>query len=217
MALFSRQKKRTLEEMSDEALIIAFNRGRSEAFAHIMSRFERPLFFFILKRVQNEEIARDLLQDTFMKLTQHAHRYDPKSPLSAWLYTIAKNCSIDHLRRRRFREVSLDAPLGSTEDFSFHQILRDDSPSALEVAEGHEFAKRLDEALMEINPKQREIFILREVRGLKFVEIAEALDISENTVKSRMRYALESLRKQLSDFMPTPHGQTVFANEEESR
>lgn len=217
MALFARRRERSLDQMSDEELIETFNQGRADAFAHIMNRFERPLFFYILRRVQQEEVARDLLQDTFMKLTQHAHRYEPGSPLSAWLYTIARNTSIDYLRKRRHREVSLDAPIGSTEDFSFHQVLSDEGPTAPQIVEGVEFARRLDEALKEINPDQRDIFILREVHGLKFVEIAETLEISENTVKSRMRYALESLRKQLSDFVPTVQTEPSFVSEEESR
>ena len=218
MALFRRRRReRPLDQMNDEELLMAFNQGHADAFAHIMNRFERPLFYYILRRVQHEETARDVLQDTFMKLTQHAHRYNADSSLSAWLYTIARNRSIDFLRKKRHREVSLDEPLGQSEGFSFHQILRDKGPSALDRVEGAEFARRLDDALKEINPDQRDIFILREVHGLKFIEIAETLEISENTVKSRMRYALEALRKHLADFMPNVQKENVFTSEEESR
>ena len=216
MALFSRRRKTSLDLMSDEELIGAYNGGRADAFAMLVNRFERPLFFYILKRVHQEEAARDILQDTFMKLTQHAHRYEAGSPLSAWLYTIARNRSIDYLRKRKHREVSLDAPLGGSNDYSFHQVLKDQSPSAYERTAGKEFTERLDGALREINPDQREIFILRELHGLKFIEIADALKISENTVKSRMRYALEALRRELSDFMPSVP-ETLQSVKEESR
>lgn len=216
LALFSRRRQRSLETMSNEELILEFNAGRADAFALIINRLERPLFIYILKRIQNEESARDILQDTFMKLSQHAHRYDPSSPLTAWLYTIARNRCIDFLRKKRLKEVSLDAPLGSEDNYSFHHLIADKSPSSLDKLAGQEFAERLDSALNTINPDQREIFVLREIHGLKFIEIAETLDLSENTVKSRMRYALDALRKQLIDFIPETNDFHKL-KEEESR
>jgi len=201
--IFSRRRRRSLDNLSNEELIIEFNSGRLEAFELLVSRFERPLFFYALRRMQNDEAARDVVQETLIKLTQHAHRYDPTSPLSAWLYTIARNKCIDYLRKRRYREVSMDQSLNSDDEVNLHNFLHDDGPQSSERAEAKEIAERIDEALQEINPDQREIFLLREVHGLKFIEIAELLSISENTVKSRMRYALESLRKHLDDFVPT--------------
>jgi RNA polymerase sigma-70 factor (ECF subfamily) len=81
-----------------------------------------------------------------------------------------------------------------------------------------EFLARLEQALNEINPDQREIFLLRNIHGLKFNEIAETLSLSENTVKSRMRYALDSLKRQLSDFVPQLESSTsltALAKEEQ--
>ena len=201
--IFSRRRRRSLDSLSNEELIAEFNQGRLEAFELLVNRFERPLFFYTLRRIQNDEAARDVVQETFLKLTQHAHRYDPNSPLSAWLYTIARNKCIDYLRKRRHREVSIDQSIGADEDVNLHYFLQDDGPDGVELAEAREIALRIDTALQEINSDQREIFLLREVHGLKFVEIADLLSISENTVKSRMRYALESLRKHLDDFVPT--------------
>ena len=204
--IFSRRRRRSLDNLSNEELIEEFNSGRLEAFELLVNRFERPLFFYALRRIQNDEAARDVVQETLIKLTQHAHRYDPTSPLSAWLYTIARNKCIDYLRKRRYREVSIDQSLTSDDEVNLHNFLRDDGPQSGERTEAKEIAERIDEALQGINPDQREIFLLREVHGLKFIEIAELLSISENTVKSRMRYALESLRKHLDDFVPTlPH------------
>ena len=216
MAFFSRRRQQPLESLTNEALIKEFNKGRADAFALIINRLERPLFLYILKRVQNEEMARDILQDTFMRLTQHAHRYDDKSPLTAWLYTIARNRSIDYLRKKKHKEISIDAPLKGEDNFTLHNLLKDQSPDSSDIIAGEEFAQRLDVALDQINPDQKKIFILREIHGLKFVEIAEFLELSENTVKSRMRYALDSLRKQLSDFMPHL-AQTTNLSEEEHR
>ena len=201
--IFSRRRKISLDRLSNEELVSEFNSGRVEAFELVVNRFERPLFFYALRRIQDNEAARDVVQETFLKLTQHAHRYDPNSPLSAWLYTITRNKCIDYLRKRRYREVSMDQSLGSDDEVSLHYFLKDDGPNSSEKAEAREIASRIDEALQEINPDQREIFLLREVHGLKFIEIAELLSVSENTVKSRMRYALEALRKQLDDFVPT--------------
>ena len=191
-----------MDSMTNEELICEFNQGRAEAFALIINRTERPLLLFILKRVQNEEVARDILQDTFMKLAQHAHRYDPNSSLGAWLYTIARNRTVDYLRKRKHQLMSLDAPINGDESLSLHHLIKASSIGAPEQIEHQEFLHRLNQALQDINPDQREIFLMRNLQGLKFNEIAEALSLSENTVKSRMRYALESLKKQLSDFIP---------------
>ena len=201
--IFSRRRKRSFESLSNEDLITEFNSGRVEAFEMLVNRFERPLFFYALRRIQNDEAARDVVQETFLKLTQHAHRYDPTSPLSAWLYTITRNKCIDYLRKRRYREVSMDQSINSDEEVNLHYFLKDDGPHGSAQAEAQEIAVRIDEALQEINSDQREIFLLREVHGLKFIEIADLLSVSENTVKSRMRYALEALRKHLNDFVPT--------------
>lgn len=206
LGMFTRKRRRALDSLTNEELIAEFNEGREAAFELIVQRFERPLFFYALRRVQNEEGARDIVQETFLKLIQHAHRYNPSSPLSAWLYTITRNKCIDLLRKRRHREVSIDQPLKSGEEVNLHTFLKDEGPDNSELTEAREIATRIDQALSEINPDQREIFLLREVHGLKFVEIAELLSISENTVKSRMRYALETLRCHLDDFVPTlPH------------
>jgi RNA polymerase sigma-70 factor (ECF subfamily) len=175
------------------------------AFTLIVQRFERPLFFYALRRVQNEEVARDVTQEVFLKLTEHAHRYNPEVPLAAWLYTVARNKCIDYLRKKRYREVSLDKPMFEDGKGGMHEVIPDQTPSTSSLVEAGEIASRLDEALMNINAQQRETFMLREVHGLKFIEIAELLEISENTVKSRMRYALEALRLHLDDFASTLH------------
>ena len=203
LAIFSRRRRKPLEQLEDSELLQAFNDGYAEAFSLLVSRFERPLFFFIVRRVQDEELARDILQDTFMKLSQHAHNYDSSSPVSAWLYTIARNRSIDHLRKRKHKELSLDQPLKDGESATLGTLLADQSATSQDRAEAREIAERIDQALDEINRDQKESFILREVHGLQFNEIAQLLSISENTVKSRYRYALEGLRKRLHDYVPT--------------
>ena len=98
--------------------------------------------------------------------------------------------------------MSLDAPIKGEQSLSLHHLLKAGGAEASEQVEHQEFLQRLNQALQDINPDQREIFLMRNLQGLKFNEIADALSLSENTVKSRMRYALESLKKQLSDFIP---------------
>lgn len=202
-ALLSRRRRQPLDQLTDSELIIAFNQGRADAFNMIVNRFERPLYFYILRRVQSEEQARDILQDTFMKLGEHALKYDPTSPLSAWLYTIARNRCIDHLRKKRWRLISTSEPIGHEGSLTIGDTLPDLNPGITDLVESKEAAQRIDLALEEINPDQREVFVFRYVHGLQFNEIADLLSVSENTVKSRMRYALQALRAQLADYLPT--------------
>ena len=204
LSVFSRRRKRkaTLDKLSNEELISEYNQGRIGAFEELVNRFERPLFFYALRRVQDDETARDVVEESFIKLTKHAPRFDPAAPLAAWLYTVTRNKCIDILRKRR-PVTSLDQSIFDDNKTGRHEILPDKNPSTVARVEASEIASRLDEALEKINVQQRETFMLREVHGLKFIEIAELLNISENTVKSRMRYALEALRSNLHDFAAT--------------
>jgi RNA polymerase sigma-70 factor (ECF subfamily) len=118
------------------------------------------------------------------------------------MYTIARNLCVDHSRRARHRQaLSLDQPL-STEGNGrrLGDVVADKGQAVDRQAIGRELRERLQQAIDSLGEDQREVFLMREYLGLPFKEIAEITGCPENTVKSRMRYALEKLREQLEEY-----------------
>ena len=141
--------------------------------------------------------AEDLAQETFLRIVKGAAAWEQRARFQTWLYTIARNLCVDASRRDRFRRAdSLDQTGPDDEPHLVDSV----AGSEIDPARGAESARLrpvLQKALLGLPVEQREVFILREQAGLPFKEIAQTVGVNENTVKSRMRYALEGLRKAL--------------------
>lgn len=193
-----------IEEMSDEDLMLSYADGHVDAFEELVSRHERPLFHFILRSCGNRDRAEEILQEVFLRVIKYSDSYKPTAKFTTWVYTIARNLCIDKARKRsRATEISLDEPRGSDPDGqTLGERLADGGASAAHVEyDRGAFRERLMAALDELPDEQREVFMLREFSGLKYREIAEAVGCKVPTVKSRMRYALETLRGHLADYL----------------
>jgi RNA polymerase sigma-70 factor (ECF subfamily) len=181
----------------------AYQGGEKAAFAELVARHEKPLWNFLRRLVRDEAAAEDLLQETFMRVVRNAAQWRADAKFSTWLYTIARNLSVDHARRATHRKaVSLDGhsqQRDSDPDRRLHDAVPGHEPGAERRALNREFAGRLDLAIAALPDAQREVFVMREVLDMPFAEIAKAVGVSEPTVKSRMRYALEALRTALSE------------------
>lgn len=187
----------------DEALMQAFCKGDASSFETLVARHQRGVYNFLLRSVGQKARAEELLQEVFLRVVRAKARYTPSAKFTTWLYSIARNLCVDESRRAKFRKhQSLDAPRkgsdGDQGSAMISSIPSKDVPTD-EAAEAPTIRKRLSEAVSKLPVEQREVFLLRQVSGLSFREIAETVDIPENTVKSRMRYALEKLRSELGD------------------
>ncbi len=189
--------------MADEKLMLAFGRGNHEAFTVLLTRHQHAIYRFILRQVHHPTLAEDMAQDVFLRVCKNAATYTEQAKFTTWLYTIARNLCIDHIRRSAGRfEQSLDHnPHDEDDERSPLDSLRDQHTlsAAGELVRG-EFRNKLDHALGLIPTEQREVFLMREIAGLKFREIGDIMGVSENTIKSRMRYALEALRGHLAEY-----------------
>jgi RNA polymerase sigma-70 factor, ECF subfamily len=188
-------------DRSDEELMLAYQRGEVHAFEALMHRHRGPVFNFILRFTGDRARAEDLLQEAWLKVVRGASDYQPRARFTTWLYTLARNLCVDSSRKERYRKTeSLDAPArGQEEGRTLAEALPDSR--ALPDREAHHARLRplLEKVLGTLPAEQREVFCLREFAGIPFREIAEVTGASENTVKSRMRYALEALRRRLSE------------------
>lgn len=190
-----------LEETSDEDLLGLFNQGDARAFEVLLSRYERPIYNFVLRSVRDRDRAHDLVQDVFLKVVQRANQFKGDSKLSTWLYTIARNLCIDHSRKMVFRRHrSLDAPVREDEGGTMLDRVEGKELGADRGTISNELQTLIAGAVEDLPDDQREVFLMRQVQGLPFKEIAKVVGVPENTVKSRMRYALERLQEALSEY-----------------
>lgn len=182
--------------------MIAYQHGDVAAFAELVARHEKPLWTYLRRFVRDAETAEDLLQETFLRVITHAPSYRPTAKFSTWVYTIGRNLCTDHARGMLHRRaLSLDgqAEARDSEPPSLGARIAGRERGGEAALMDREAGAQIAEALDALPIEQREVFLMREVMALSFAEIAAAVGASEPTVKSRMRYALESLRAALGE------------------
>ncbi|HET9555438.1 MAG TPA: RNA polymerase sigma factor [Anaeromyxobacteraceae bacterium] len=183
---------------TDEQLMRKFQRGDARAFETLMRRHRTKVHSFLCRLVGDRARAEDLLQETFLRVVKGAAGWEPRAAVRTWLFAIARNLAADEARRRVFRETEpLDAP-GPGGDPRPEPAEVDPARAPDEAAGDALVRPRLEAAIRALPAEQREVFLLREHAGLSFPEIAEATGANENTVKSRLRYALLALRERLA-------------------
>jgi RNA polymerase sigma-70 factor (ECF subfamily) len=190
--------------MGDEDLLDRFIAGDATAFGILLARYQRPLYNFMLRNVRDAEAAADLLQELFSRVIERGHDFNRSSKFSTWLYAIARNLCIDHGRRMTHRRhASLDASNGASGESAgaaWVERIAGDGPDAERQATSKDLRERIASAVESLPEDQREVFLMRQLQQMPFAEIALVVGVSENTVKSRMRYALERLQHALADY-----------------
>ena len=192
-----------LEGVGDEALLREYQAGDRAAFAELLARHRRPVYNFILRYLGDRNQAEDLLQEVFLRIVQGAGDFKGESKFTTWLYTIARNLCIDTARKMVFRRhASLDGttPGEDGEGPSLMDRIPHGGAAVDREAIGKELQPQLARAVEALVHEQREVFVMREYLNLPFKEIASIVGVPENTVKSRMRYALEKLRESLAEY-----------------
>ncbi|MBM3907576.1 MAG: sigma-70 family RNA polymerase sigma factor [Gemmatimonadetes bacterium] len=189
-----------LPNLPDADVARLAQQGREPAFRELVRRYERPVFSLVFRMVRDTATAEDLAQDTFIKVLNHIDKYRPEFKFSSWLFKIANNVAIDHLRRRHLDTISMDgAPNAATaadiEATSFD--IADRSESALEVMEAKELGSSIEKAIGALRPEYRACIMLRHVEGRSYEEIAATLDLPLGTVKTYIHRARHQLREAL--------------------
>ena len=195
--------RENLAPLTDEELLERFTRGDSAAFEVLLERYQRPIYNFILRSVRETARAEDLLQDVFLRVIQRAEDFRGQAKFSTWLYTITRNLCIDASRKMSHRRhPSLDAPSVRDDEGSTPLVERVAAPQADtdRRAAGPDLQAAIARAVEALPEDQREVFLMRQVEGLRFQDIAAIVGVPENTIKSRMRYALERLQEALADY-----------------
>ena len=191
-----------LANLPDADVVVLAQQGREAAFRELIRRYERPVFSLVYRMVRDRETAEELAQDTFVKALNNIERYSPEFKLSSWLFKIANNLAIDHLRKARLRTVSLsgspDAATASEVEATSFEIAGHE-PTALEALEARELGGAIERAIGRLRPEYRACIIMRHVEGRSYEEIASTLDLPLGTVKTYIHRARLELRKMLDE------------------
>ena len=176
---------------TDDALMLAWAAGDASAFEVLYGRHRGPLFRFLLAQLRDRPLAEELYQDVWQRVIAARATWRPEAAFATWLYRIAHNRLNDHWRAQRHRPPApLDAELRTA------ALADPEHPGS--VAEQHEQRQRLQQALDELPDEQREVVLLRLERELTLEEIGQITGVGRETVKSRLRYAMDKLRARLN-------------------
>lgn len=189
-----------LAALPDADVVRLAQQGRELAFRELVRRYERPVFSLVYRMVRDRELAEDLSQDAFIKVLNHIDRYSPEFKFSSWLFKIANNIAIDHLRRRHLDTISMDGSPNATsasdvEATSFE--LADQGENALDELTAKELGSAIERAIASLRPEYRNCIMLRHVEGRSYEEIAATLDLPLGTVKTYIHRARHQLRDAL--------------------
>jgi RNA polymerase sigma-70 factor, ECF subfamily len=184
-----------MNAMESEAGVIArgLRRRDPDVLDRLIEQYQHRLLRYLLYLAGNRELAEDLFQETWIRVLERGHQYDGKHEFSTWLYAVARNLTIDYLRKKN--PVSLDG-LMDDEEHAPHEPV-DSRPTAWEVVQQHEQAERINAALVSIPAEYREAVVLRFQEGLALDEIAMITRAPLGTVKSRLYRGLSMLMSRL--------------------
>lgn len=191
-----------LANLPDADVVALAQQGREAAYRELLRRYERPVFTLVLRMVRDRTVAEDLAQDTFVKVLNHIDRYDPAFKFSSWLFKIAHNVAIDHLRKRQVTTVSID---GAPDATSAEEV----EATAIQLAAGgedplqeltaRELGAAIERAIDRLRPEYRACILLRHVEDRSYEEIAATLDLPLGTVKTYIHRARHQLRAMLEE------------------
>jgi RNA polymerase sigma-70 factor (ECF subfamily) len=187
-----------MSDFDDTELLARLKAGDQVAYAQLVEENASVIYRLALRLMGNEADAEDVLQETFLSAFKSIDRFEGRSSLSTWLYRIASNAALMRLRRNEPEQISVDEPVERDDGelmprqfFDFCCLPEDDLLR-------EEAREQMKQAIDDLPPTLRSVFVLRDIEGLSTAETAEALHVSESAVKSRLMRARLKLRDQLS-------------------
>jgi RNA polymerase sigma-70 factor (ECF subfamily) len=186
----------------EHALVRRAQEGDRQSFDELVRRYDRDVLRLAMNIVHRPEDARDIYQETFLKVYRNLHRFRFECSFYTWLYRVATNVGLDYLRRRTTRRedqapVPEDAEGISTRDFFDRQPQQNPSTNPERQLLGHEISGRIQEAMKRLSPRERMVFEMKHYEGMRLRAIGDVLGTSEETVKNSLFRATRKLRASL--------------------
>jgi RNA polymerase sigma-70 factor, ECF subfamily len=178
----------------------AAKRGDREAFRTLFERYHRRAYALALGVVRHQDDALDVVQDAFIKAHKYLDKFEGNSSFYTWLYRIVMNLAIDHIRKhRRVRPVELDEQRLEDDGDGLQPTLLGGNPGRALMDK--EIRQRIDIALGELSENHRSVLVMRELEGLSYEEMAQAMGCSKGTIMSRLFHARKNMQRRLVDLM----------------
>ncbi|MHB1192561.1 MAG: RNA polymerase sigma factor [Longimicrobiales bacterium] len=190
-------------QLDDRELATLASRGREPAFRELLKRYERPVFSLIFRMVRDRSLAEDLAQEAFIRAFNAIGSYNTGYKFSNWIFKIANNHTIDHLRKRRLDTVSIHGSPHATTPDEISQsrvVISSDDENPLELMEHRELGSQIESAIGELRDEYRTAILLRHVEGYAYEEIADIMGLPLGTVKTYLHRARNELKSKLAEF-----------------
>ncbi|HEV2913042.1 MAG TPA: sigma-70 family RNA polymerase sigma factor [Pyrinomonadaceae bacterium] len=181
-----------LSAITDGDLVVRAIDGREDGFEELVRRYQRPIAAYVYRMVGDYDAALDLTQEVFIKVYASLERYRSEYKFSTWIYKIAHNAAVDHLRRYSTREQSLT---GEVEGSAYDLPIESDKPTPEEESERRERRAEIEAVVDQLPRAYRELIVLRHSHDLSYDEIAEVTGLPLGTVKNRLFRAREVMRE----------------------
>lgn len=182
----------------DDVLVKRAIGGDEQAYKLLVEKYERALYFHVLKMIKDKEQVNDLVQEAFVKAFDNLNTYSTNYAFSTWLYRIATNHTIDYLRKKKLKTLSIDEPV-KTRDGEMQMQLEDESAGTDRNIIRKQRQDMVQEAIEDLPPKYRKVIEMRHMEEKSYQEIADVLDLPLGTVKAHIFRARELLYKALKD------------------
>jgi RNA polymerase sigma-70 factor (ECF subfamily) len=182
----------TIRELTDGELIIDSLRGREAPFEELVRRYQRPIIAYVFRMLGDQEAALDVTQEVFIKVYNSLARYSSEYKFSTWLYRIAHNAAIDHMRRNSLALQSIET---ENADGTYQIQIESRGPSPEQDRERSEWRAEIGEVVKRLPAAYRELIVLRHTHELSYDEIAEVTGLPLGTVKNRLFRAREMMRE----------------------
>ncbi|HEX8772420.1 MAG TPA: sigma-70 family RNA polymerase sigma factor [Pyrinomonadaceae bacterium] len=193
MSLIASSIALSMSAVTDGDLVTRAIQGREDGFEELVRRYQRPIAAYVYRMVGDYDAALDLTQEVFIKVYGSLSRYRPEYKFSTWIYKIAHNAAVDHLRRHSTREQSLTSEADGT---PYELPIESTKPTPEQESERRERRAEIELVVDQLSPAYRELVVLRHSHDLSYDEIAEVTGLPLGTVKNRLFRAREVMRQQ---------------------
>src|SRR5689334_21472813 len=196
------RERQALHEFDDGRVVLEHLAGDPQAFGTLVDRYQTRLLNFINRTIGDRERAEDLVQEVFIRVFRHLHRFDPQKKFSTWIYTIASNLAKNELRNRSRNPLVLFQAMRKPGQDEERPLQFEDSASRPDDMYRKRHLRALvDQATAQLPQHHREVFVLRELEGKSYEEIAEITDCNLGTVKSRLNRARNSFAEIIAPWL----------------
>ncbi len=180
----------SLRELDDSGVVAAYLGGRAQAFQELVERYQKRLLNFVYRTIGDRERAEDLVQEVFIRVHRHLHRFDQSKKFSTWIYTIASNLAKNELRNRSRNPLVLFQAMKKSWEAD-HRPLQFEDPHHRpdDLYRQRHLRELVEWAITQLPEHHREVFVLRELEGRAYEDIAEIANCNLGTVKSRLNRA----------------------------